>query len=424
MNHWFALLIFSIAVPLQAADNCRLQPIEKVNPYLGAWIDHDNWLNPENLRIGLKAVTNFMPSQEIKVLIPPQTLQSEPKQLEIGKINVVDPFDQQQSLDFLLDTRLYADGVLVLRDGKILSEHYWHGLSAQQPRLLMGGTQPFLSLMGAMAVAQGKISADKSVIRYIPALNAQTGLRKVSMQRLLEGSGRFNWAASEFDEWRAASGWRSGKSDGDLRTWLNQPDRWEREFTDEPRNSPELAPEGDLLAWALAESYHMPLAQVVCEYLMAKLRPENAVYWLTDAKGTELSGGLALSLRDFARFGQLLIEARKNSSRSKIPSWFIETLTASKSMRTKTQQGLDGLEKGSEYRYGFVHLGGSANRIAVLGPFGNSLYIDFDRRLVVAVFASYPKSYGAGMLATLEQVWASIGSAVELRENRPASRKK
>jgi hypothetical protein len=60
-----------------------------------------------------------------------------------------------------------------------------------------------------------------------------------------------------------------------------------------------------------------------------------------------------------------------------------------------------------------VHLGGTANRIAILGPYGNSLYVDLDRRLVIAIFAAYPRDQSAGMRATLEQVWDTLGAATQ-----------
>jgi hypothetical protein len=48
-----------------------------------------------------------------------------------------------------------------------------------------------------------------------------------------------------------------------------------------------------------------------------------------------------------------------------------------------------------------------------MGPYGNSLYVDFDRRLVIAVFAAYPRDQTAAMRATLEEVWDAVGSATQ-----------
>ena len=143
---------------------------------------------------------------------------------------------------------------------------------------------------------------------------------------------------------------------------------------------------------------------------------EQPVAWLTDVAGNELAGGLVLSLRDFARLGQLLIEARATPTRSRIPGWFVETLTASS--RAAGMPALSGLRKGSDLRYGFVRLGGAANRIAILGAHGTSLYIDFDRRLVVALYATHPQVRSPLQLASLERLWDAFGAAV------PAVRKR
>jgi CubicO group peptidase (beta-lactamase class C family) len=418
----FALIFLSLMLslsPLFAAENCTIESASKSEQRPGPWLNQNNWLDPENLRFSLPAAGHFMPLVTIKNRTAPQNLKSTPRQLNIEKIMATDPLDREaRDIEFLLDTRLYADGLIVLRNGRLLSEQYWHGISPKQPRLLLGATRPILSLLGAIAVAQGKLAPDKSVIRYIPTLTEQTGLRKLSIQRLIDANSRFEWTAQEINEWKIAGGWKPGNVAGGIRTWLNQPGRWERGMTEAAPNLVDTGPDGDLLTWALAESYRAPLAQIFCDNVLTTLRPEYPVFWLTDTQGTELTGGLGLSLRDFARFGQMLIEARNNRNRSKIPTWFIEALTSSSGLRKVNAPELLGLSKGSEVRYGFVHLGGAPNRVALLGPYGNSLYIDFDRRLVVALFAAYPKSNSPAMLATLEQIWDQVVSATQPNNKR------
>jgi len=418
----FALIFLSLMLslsPLYAAENCTIESASKSEQSPGPWIDQNNWLDPENLRFSLQSAGHFMRLVTIKNHTAPQNLKSAPRQLNLEKITATDPLDREaRDIGFLLHTRLYADALLVLRNGRLLSEQYWHGASAEQPHLLLGASRPVLSLLGAMAVAQGKLAVDKSVIRYVPALTTQTGLRKLSIQRLIDANSRFDWSAQEINEWKVAGGWKPGNSAGGIRAWLNQPDRWERSMTEAAPNLVDTGPDGDLLTWALAESYRAPLAKIFCDNVLTTLRPENPVFWLTDTQGTELTGGLALSLRDFARFGQMLIEARNNRNRSKIPNWFIEALTSSNGLRKVNAPELLGLSKGSEVRYGFVHLGGAPNRVALLGPYGNSLYIDFDRRLVIALFAAYPKSNSPAMLATLEQIWEQVVSATQPSNKR------
>ena len=406
------LLMFSCALPIYAADKCIITHQGAGGRKMGAWVNQGNWLDPENLRFGLQSPERFMPLVSIKSPVLSKKLKFRLQTLNLENIKATDPVSQEtRELGFILNTRLYADGLLVLQNGEVLSEQYWHGASAQKPRVLLDAGRSVLSLMGAMAVAQGKLSKNNSVIRYVSALNEQIGLRKLSIQRLLEANSQFEWSNQELNDWHVAGGWKPGEFDANLRLWLSQPKRWDRNLLEEATGVSGASPEGDLLAWALAESYEMPLAEVFCENVLSGLGPENPVYWLTDSQGTALSDGLALSLRDFARFGLMLVDARNNSRRSKIPNWFIETLTSTKGLRKNANTEIPGLSQGSSSGYGFVHLGGTANRVAILGPFGNSLYVDFDKRLVIAIFASYPKRSSAGMLAALEQVWETLSVA-------------
>ncbi|MBL8393478.1 MAG: hypothetical protein JNK99_01845, partial [Candidatus Accumulibacter sp.] len=161
MKHWLPLLALMVswAWPLHAAEECVIESVPRSTKDLGPWIDQDNWLAPENLRIGLQSFGRFMPSLKITATGTAQMLHPASRQIELDKLKARDPLDQQpRDIGFLLATRLYADGLLVLRDGKVVSERYWNGLVAQDQRLLLGGTRALLSLMGAMAVAQGKLS--------------------------------------------------------------------------------------------------------------------------------------------------------------------------------------------------------------------------------------------------------------------------
>ena len=414
------LLAVAVAAAAGAAETCSYARLEKSERSPGPWLNQDNWLAAENLRYGLQSANAFMPLVTLKSRAAPLPLNAAPRQIDFERIAATDPLDRQpRDLGFLLDTRIYADALLVLRNGRVVGERYWHGVSPRQPRLLLGASRPLLSLLGAMAVAQGKLATDRSVLRYVPELAAQTSLRKLSLQRLLDASSHFDWSAQEIEEWQAASGWRSGETGtAGVRAWLGKPERWEKGYAESSGNPVNGGPEGDLLTWALANAYAAPLSRVFCDNLAGRLRPENPVFWLTDAHGQELGDGLALSLRDFARVGQMLIDARSGGPRSRIPGWLIETLGSTGALRKNASDGLPGLGKGSELRYGFVHLGGSANRIALIGPYGNSLYVDLDQRLVIALFAAYPQTSSPALLATLAELWDRVAAASQTNTPR------
>jgi CubicO group peptidase (beta-lactamase class C family) len=396
-----------------ATSTCQFEQVPVGAQKLGTWIDKSNWLSIENQRVTLHASEVFMPTWR---LAPSGERQlGSAKQSSIDDFQAVDPLDDShRNLGFVLDSRLYADGIVVLRNGRVVAERYRNGLAPDKPRLLRDATRPFLNLLGAMSITQGKLSADKSVIRYLPGLSNSTGLRKVSIRRLLENEEHHAWTPEELDAWRQAGGWITNQTNNDIRAWLSYPGRWDRPLSD--KLAPVLggSPDDDLLAWALAESNAMPLSQLFCKQLLSRIHREHAILWASDSLGVELASGLGLSLRDFSRLGQLLVEARSIRSRAKIPGWFIETLVASPGVRSSE---IEGLSRGSERRYGFVHLGGARNRVALIGAHGTSLYIDFDKRLVIALYGTRPGENTPETLALLEQVWKSIDRATALPKN-------
>jgi len=389
---------------------------------LGAWIDGGNWLAPGALRATLRTPGTFMPRQGATSDREAAPLAPAARPLDLDRLTLADPVDgAQRSLAFVLDSRLHAESVFVLYNGRAFAERDWHEARSDVPALLPQAGRPLLSLLGVMAVGQGKLAAERAVSRYIPALGNDAGLRRLSVQRLLEGSARFDWSAADLDGWRRAAGWpgvaaTDAAPGGGVREWLRQPERWDAALLDLPPPTPVGAPEDDLLAWLLAETQSAPLARLFCEQLFDRLRPEQPVSWLADAAGNELGGGLVMSLRDFARVGQLLVDARTTPGRGRIPAWFIEALAAP--VLKAGDAAPPGLKKGGELRYGFVRLAGPGSRVAIVGAHGTSLYIDFERRLVVALRAAYPEARSPLQLALLESVWERFSAALPLPGRR------
>ena len=404
------LLLAITTGALAAPSTCQFEQVPAGQQKLGAWIDKSNWLAIEHQRVSLQFAEVFMPAKRMAPF--GDALKAAAKLRTLDDLPVTDPLDDnRRDLGFLLDSRLYADGLIVLRNGRIVSERYGNGLAPDKPRLLQEASRPLLNLLGAISISQGKLAADKSVGRFLPSLTPSAGLRKLSIQRLLENEERIAWTAEDIDAWHQAGGWIATREGNGIRAWLAQAERWDKPLRGQEIPGLSASPEDDLLAWTLAESNAMSLARLFCEQLLMRARPEHGVLWLTDPQGVELAAGLALSLRDFAKLGQGLVDARGNRNRGKVPAWFIETLTASSGLRSPE---IRGLAKGSERRYGFVHLGGSPNRVALIGAHGTSLYMDFDKRLVIALFATRPGENTPGTLALLEQVWKAIDRAMAL----------
>jgi len=414
-----ALLAATVSTSFAAALDCEPRRVAVGSGHLGPWIDTGNWLDAGSLGPALNAPGVFLARTEIAADPMARPFRAAARTLDFERMTVDDPVDEQpRTLASVLDARLRAEAMLVLVNGRVAVDRGWHDAGSERPRLLQLAARPLLSLLGVMTQEEGRLAGERSVSRYLPALAGDAGLRRLSVQRLIEGDARFDWAAPALREWRAAAGWHGDGAAGGVRDWLAQPGRWDAPLHEQAPPDAVGGPEDDLLAWLLAEANGEPLSRLFCERIASQLHPEQPQAWLSDAAGTELAGGLVLSLRDFARVGQWLIESRLRPQRSKLPGWFLEALTAPATGTPKSSPWLHGLHPASETRYGFVRLGGRGRRVAIIGAHGSSLLVDFDRRLVVALYAASPEARSPLQLATLQRVWDRLGMAVSAGARR------
>lgn len=388
---------------------------------IGDWIGSGNWRAPGNLSLGLRAPQTFFASRTLPPHPQPLALPPAAEPLAIDRLTMLDPADgARRSVEFVLATRLYAEALLVLYNGKVFASRSWHDAASDAPRFLPGVGRAFLSLLGAQALADGRLHGERAVARYLPPLAGDAGLRRLSVQRLLDGKARFAHGSEAIAAWRRAAGWAGGTvlpaADGTsaaagVRAWLQNPAIWDAALENLPAPASEGGPEDDLLAWLLAATAARPLADVFCRQLTPLLRPAQPLTWLADAAGDALGDGLVMALDDLARAGQMLLDARAlPARRGQLPEVFLAALLAPANGKSAQIDTL-GFKAGAERRQGFVRLS-SGSRLAIVGAYGNSLYVDFDRRLVVALAAAHPEAGSPLARASLEGVWERFSAAL------------
>lgn len=406
------LLIWSASATGGTA--CRFRPSTPA-PSINPLVKPANWLAVEHLRIGLDAPQRFMPGTAMRSQTRSADLAAAPNPIDLDRLTVVDPGDGvKKNLRALLDARLYVDGILVLQGDRIRLEHYRAGFSAESPRLLLQSSRPLLTAMLANAVEGGRLGREHSLARVLPELGNSANLRKISVQRLLDDRTELSWSAADRRRWLYVSGWKASSQHPHIRdvgAWLKNRTDWPRHTKPQP---PETGgPEGELLIRVLKNATGQSVSRYFCDSVLAGIGAEHEAFWASDPAGTELADGLALSLRDFARFGMALIRARSARGAGKIaPRWFVASLAESGVSGEAPPLLLRGLGTDIGWKYRFV-IAGQNHQAAIVGPFGNSLLIDFDRKLVIALYASVPKDYSALALASLRSLWSAIGREID-----------
>ncbi|KQN26609.1 serine hydrolase [Sphingomonas sp. Leaf33] len=275
-------------------------------------------------------------------------------------------------------------GLIVVQDGKVRLERYARGLTREGRWTSFSVAKSFTSTLVGAAIRDGYIkSVDEPVTRYIPDL-AGSGYDGVTIAQLLTMTSGVRWNEDYTDP----------NSDV-ARMFTRDVPAGQDPTVAYMRTLPrETAPgtkwvyktgETNLIGVLVRNATKKPLADYLSEKVWKPYGMEAEAVWMIDQTGKEVSGCcLSVSLRDYARMGQLALEG----GRGIVPaSWFAQATAA------KAQTGRPG------YGYGYQWWTYPEGRVGAQGIFGQSILVDPARRIVIAMVGAWPRATGADLSA-------------------------
>jgi len=271
-------------------------------------------------------------------------------------------------------------GLLILQDGKIRMEHYDLGLSQAGRWTSQSVAKSVTSTLVGAAIKDGYInSVDDYLTDYIPDLKG-SAYEKVTIHHLLTMNTGVRWQESFND------------MGSDLTRFFTVPIEPGMEQTvSYMRSLPAEAEPGSLWVYSTGETHLLGFlvssatGQTLSDYLSLKIwvpyGMEQEATWILNLTNQELAGCcLQAGLRDFARYGQFVLDGGRINGESIVPDdWF----QAATSMQVS-------LFPGWGYGYQWWTLGDGTFR--ALGIYGQMIHIDPARRLVVAINSAWPET--------------------------------
>ena len=195
---------------------------------------------------------------------------------------------------------------LVIRDREIVFEKYWDSYSAASMSVGFSVTKSIMSLLVGIAIDEGYIkSVEQGVGDFIPEYKADD-LKYIKIRHLLQMGSGLNWK----DSYRNPFG-NTAKSyyGNDLKSMV---------FSLKPEQKPDLNfayknGNTQLLAFVLEKAVGMSVSAYASLKLWKPLGAKRDAYWsLDEVKGIEKAFcGFNTTARDFARFGQLVLNKGK-----------------------------------------------------------------------------------------------------------------
>lgn len=266
-------------------------------------------------------------------------------------------------------------GLIVLQDGKVRLERYARGFTPAQRWTSFSVAKSLTSTLFGIAVKEGKLRLDDQVTRFIPEMKG-SAYDGVTVAQVLTMSSGVRWNENYADP----------KSDVAQMSARAVP-AGEDVVVAYMRTLPRAAPPGDkfnyntgetnLAGVILARAVGMPISRYASLRLWRRYGMEADAFWNVDERGKEVAGCCVMArLRDYARLGQLMLE---DGNGLLAPGWVREATAIHEPFP----------QPGRGYGY-FWWIEPGSYRAS--GIFGQQIWIDPKRRLVVAVVSAWPKA--------------------------------
>lgn len=268
--------------------------------------------------------------------------------------------------------------LIVVQDGKVRLERYGLGFDATGRWTSFSVAKSLTSTLVGAAIRDGHIkSMDDKLTDYIPQMKG-SAYDAVTVRQLLTMTSGVKWNEDYSDPNSDVAKFNNHKSPEGVDALVSYLRQLPREVPAGTRWNYSTG-ETNLVGILVSQATRKPLATYLSEKIWVPAGMEQQATWLLSKTGQEISGCcLQAASRDMARFGQFIANGARINGQAIVPEgWLAEATTA------RTGIGQPGLGYGYQW---WTYDDGS---FAAKGIFGQGIFIDPQRKLVIASNANW-----------------------------------
>lgn len=351
---------------------------------------YDGLLSPDLAVRTFRNIHRLFPSRTIARSPAPRPLPAARRPL--GPVTI-EASGETRTLDDYVRLNRVA-GLLVLADGAIALERYEFGNTPRTRWMSMSIAKSVTSTLVGVALRDGHIrSLDDSVTRYVPALRG-SAYEGVRIRDVLQMASGVRWDETytdpASDRRRLLEAQISQVPGAALAVMAKLPKAadpgWRHTYS-----TGETQVAGEIVRGAVGK----PLATYLAERVWGPAGMEaDATWWLDSPGGVEIGGsGISATLRDYARFGQFILEDGVARGQRLLPEGWV---------REATRPGR--LRDGRTIPYGYLWwtattaAGQRDGAFSAEGIHGQSVYVNPAARVVIVTWGAQPRPTGGAVI--------------------------
>ena len=293
------------------------------------------------------------------------------------------PLPPGAPLKLALDVDAYMAGqrsaaLLIVHDGKLRLERYGLGFGANGRWTSFSVAKSMTSTLVGAALRDGHIrSMDDKVSTYIPQMKG-SAYDDVSIRQLLTMTSGVRWNEDYADPNSDVARFNQHQPEEGVDALVSYLRRLPREVPAGTRWHYSTG-ETNLVGGLIGQATKKPLAEYLSEKVWSPAGMEQQATWILNRTGNEISGCcIQAATRDFARFGVFVLNGARSNGQSIVPEGWLGEATTERTAINQPGRG-----------YGFQWWTYSDGSFAARGIFGQGIFIDPNRKVVIASNANW-----------------------------------
>ena len=287
--------------------------------------------------------------------------------------------------DYLSINRI--SGLIIIKDGEIVLEDYELGNNENTRWMSMSVVKSITATLIGMAIQDGYIkSIDDPIVNYLPELKGSS-YDGVTVKHILQMASGVAWNETYTDptsDRRKLLEIQLEQKPGEALKLMASLPRAGEPGTVWNYSTGETQVAGALVKAAVGK----PVSEYLSEKIWTKAGMESdATWWLESPEGLEVGGsGLSATLRDYARFGLLLLNEGIIDGKESLPKGWMK------------EAGAQQMIGGEKVDYGYMlwpvvdsDYATNEGAYEAVGIFGQHVYVNPKENLVIAVWGAQPK---------------------------------
>ena len=349
----------------------------------------ENFMLPPYNRWSLQRLREVVPTRGVAVGETAADLESRP--VDLSGLEVRFPDGRPVVVGEWLESA-YTDGFIVLHEGDVVYEQYFNDQTPATQHLMYSVTKSITGTMILMLMEAGRIDPDALVADYVPELE-RTAFGDATVQHMLDMTNSIHYIEDYYHPDAHITGFLNAMLPGGEGLYSNL-----QTLTDHHEKFPHgdafhyVTPDPEVLGWIIRRVTGGNLADALHEMIWAPLGAEHEGYYWLDFHGIEMAGGgLAITLRDAARFGQMILQDGAYNGHQVISEDIASRIKAKRNADKFNRYYNDpwyGDVADSYHDQWWGYTG--VNAVAALGIHGQFIYINSDADVVIAKHSSDP----------------------------------